>query len=44
MNAAGYSKDAEATRGYATAASFSRAFRQAAGCWPTENRSKMQVV
>jgi LacI family transcriptional regulator len=30
--------------GYATAASFSRAFRQDAGCWPTEYRGKMQVV
>ncbi len=32
------------TCGYATAASFSRAFREETGCWPTEYRNKVQVV
>ena len=30
--------------GYGTAASFSRAFRQHAGCWPSEYRSQLRVV
>jgi LacI family transcriptional regulator len=30
--------------GYGTAASFSRAFRQHTGCWPTEYRSQVRVV
>jgi len=30
--------------GYETAASFSRAFRQHAGCWPTEYRNQVRVV
>jgi LacI family transcriptional regulator len=30
--------------GYETAPSFSRAFRQQAGCWPTEYRNQVRVV
>lgn len=30
--------------GYGTAASFSRAFRRHAGCWPTEYRNQVRVV
>jgi LacI family transcriptional regulator len=32
------------TAGYGTAASFSRAFRQHTGCWPSEYRSQQRVV